>query len=348
MIPNKNAKMIALILVETFLKELMQVQNIPALALAIKKGDNIITEQYLGYANLEHNVPCTLETVFEIASVTKLFTTQAILLLVQDSKLKLTETVKIYIDDIPAAWDGVTIEHCLKHQSGIPSYTSVDKYWQQTRRDKAHAEVLDFVRHLPLKFPSGQRVAYDNTGFYLLGMIIEAVSGQSYSEFLQQRIFELLGMSSTQANDYSKIIPHRAQGYNYYDDECQNKDFYSISNTFSAGVLLSNVRDLLMWQASLLNDSLLREPYRKLWWQAHPSAEKNEREYGYSMGLGWFIVDSPLGQFVGHNGSIQGFASAFMCFPVHDLAAIVLCNAGHIGEPHKIVFDVMRELKLVD
>ncbi|MBI1281434.1 MAG: serine hydrolase [Anaerolineaceae bacterium] len=327
-------------LIETRMKE----SHIPGLAIAIQRGDTILHEGYYGYTNLEHQVAVNTQTVFEIASVTKLFTAQAILYLAQNEQLKLDDPVSKYVSDLPEAWQAVTIQNCLTHQSGIPNYTSLDRYWELQRVDKSPNEVLDLVRDLPLSFPSGTRHSYDNTGYYLLGMVIESVTHKPYADYLKELIFKPLGMTSTQGNNYHQIIPHRAQGYNYRDGAFYNKGLYDISNTFSAGVLLSTVRDLLQWKTALFDDRILNADYRKLWWTPHLSAEANEKNYHYTVGLGWFMVESPLGTFLGHNGGITGFASAFLYLPETQTTGIVLCNSNAIENPHQIALDVITQL----
>ncbi|MBC8098799.1 MAG: beta-lactamase family protein, partial [Armatimonadetes bacterium] len=323
-------------------------QHIPGVALAIQQRDKLIYAGYHGFANLEHRVPVTPDTAFEIASVTKLFTAQAVLHLVQTGRLTLDTRLADVLPDLPSAWNMVTVKHCLSHQSGIPSYTEAPNYWQLAGRDKTHAEVLALVDALPLKFTPGDRYAYDNTGFYLLGLLIERITGEPYADYLQRVIFAPLAMTQTQCNDYGVLIPHRAQGYVRDDNGAlRNKAFYSLSNTFSAGALVSTIPDLLIWRAALFNDTILNAELRRLWWTPHPSVAGNERDWHFTVGVSWFMVDSPLGQFVGHNGGIQGFASSLMYFPAADLTALVLCNAGHITEPHSLAFEVIRTLGLL-
>lgn len=322
----------------------MKERHLPGLAIAVQQGDTLLHEGYYGYANLEHQVEVNAQTVFEIASVTKLFTAQAILRLAQNEQLKLTDPIAQYVPDLPETWQAVTVQHCLAHQSGIPNYTSIDRYWELQRVDKSHHQVLDLVRNLPLNFAPGTRHSYDNTGFYLLGMVIESVTHKPYADYLKELIFTPLGMTSTQGNNYDQIIPHRAQGYNYRDGVFYNKGFYDISNTFSAGVLLSTVRDLLRWKSTLFDDRILNAEYRKLWWTQHLSAEANEKAYHYTLGLGWFAVESPLGTFWGHNGGITGFASAFLYLPETRTTGIVLCNSNAIENPHQIALDVITQL----
>jgi D-alanyl-D-alanine carboxypeptidase len=330
-------------MIDPVIQQIMIDQHIPGLALGVQHGTAQLA-WYEGCSNLEHGVSVTEKTVFEIASVTKLFTAQAVLLLAQTARISLDDPLAKYLA-LPDAWQAVTIRHVLAHQSGIPSYTDVSHYWNITREAKSHSQLLNLVRDLPLAFASGSRHAYDNTGYYLLGLLIEAVSGQAYGDYLRTRIFEPLGMEQTQPNDYDRIVPNRAQGYQYRNSSFSNKMFYDTSNTFSAGNLLSTVQDLLMWSRSLFNDSILNELYRRLWWTPHPSQAGNERENQYTMGLGWFIVDSEAGQFYGHNGSIAGFASAFLYAPALNATAVVLCNAGHIHTPHQIALSALQTIK---
>lgn len=321
--------------------------SLPGLAIGIQRGDAILHEGCYGHANVEHNVPVTPETCFEIASVTKLFTAQAVLRLAQDARVSLDDSISNYVSGLPETWHAVTIRHCLAHQSGIPNYTSIAHYWEITRVAKSHADVLALVRDLPLSFAPGARYSYDNTGFYLLGMLIEAVTGQPYGEYLRSTIFEPLGMSSTIANDYMRIIPHRAQGYVLRDGVLANKDYYDISNTFSAGILLSTVRDLLRWSAALSTNAVLNDASRELWWRVHPSQENNERASNLSLTLGWFIVGHPKARFYGHNGGIEGFASSLIHFPTTGITAVVLCNGGQVSEPHQIALDLLEDMRLL-
>jgi D-alanyl-D-alanine carboxypeptidase len=330
-------------MIDTLIQPIMHDQHIPGMALAIQRGQDVLHEGYYGLANLEHGIAVTAQTVFEIASVTKLLTAQAVLHLAQGGKISLDEPVMTYLPDLPQTWNAITVRHCLAHQSGIPNYTSVETYGDYARDAKSYEQVLDLVRDLPLNFPPGTRHAYDNTGFYLLGLLIEAVSGKSYGDYLGEIILNPLGMTHTQVNDYDVIVPNRAQGYVYADGLLHNKPFYDTSNTFSAGILLSTVRDLLLWRASLFNDSVLNAEYRKLWWTPHLSVEGNERPH-YMLGLGWFMLDDLVGRFYGHNGGIPGFATAFLYLPVTDVTAVVMCNTNFVNDPHKIALAAIQQL----
>jgi CubicO group peptidase (beta-lactamase class C family) len=293
--------------------------------------------------------------MFEIASVTKLFTAQAIMLLVEDGLLRLEDEIGRILPDLPAAWQTITIENCLRHQSGIPSYTQPDAYWQQTRVDKTHAQIFSLVSDLPLNFAAGQRYSYDNTGFYLLGMVIEQVSQLAYGDFLQKRIFAPLNMVNTRTNDYAAIIPHRAAGYELAnnqqstensqqstsDSSFVNKPFYSTSNTFSAGNIVSSGRELALWAAGW--QGLLSAESVAAMWTKRISPEADERDMGFVIGLGWFFVEHGGHRFAGHNGGIVGFSSSYCHFLDDDTVIIVLAN-GPVANPHEIAVAVKNAL----
>lgn len=330
--------------IESLLENLRQKEHIPGLSIAILREQTVVLAEGYGWANLEHDVPATADTVYEIASITKLFTATAVMQLVEDGRIKLSDPIGRYLPHLPVTWRPITIRQLLSHQSGIRSYTAVDQYWQTTRLDISREELLSYVADLPLDFPPGQKYSYDNTGYYLLGFLIEAVSGRSYGDFLSERIFRPLGMASTQVNDPYAIVKNRAAGYSYdqVNHTLKHKPYYSPTGTFSAGVLLSTVNDLAKFAQSLYSDLLLTADGRAQMWIANPSEQENERKFDFSVGLGWFLVDHPHGRFAGHNGGIQGFASAFVHLLDSKTTFIVLCNQDTVAEPHQIGFELLK------
>ena len=328
-------------LVTQFVLEKLKENHVPGCSIAILRDGEVQLMMGFGLANVEHDVPASAETVYEIASITKLFTATAIMQLVQAGKLKLSDPITSHLPDLPTAWSAVTIRHILTHQSGIKSYTAVDAYWDTTRLDISRSAILDLVRDLPLQFTPGTRQAYDNTGYYLLGLLIEAVSGESYGDYLRRHVFAPLGMDDTRVNDPYEIVPRRASGYSVENKTVRNKVYYSPSGTFSAGVLLSTVVDLAKYAQSLYGDVLLSEPMRRLMWEGVVSAEKNELANNFQLGLGWFLVDWKDGRtFAGHNGSIVGFASAFAHFLDDRTTVIVLGNSDQLSAPQLLGFEV--------
>ncbi len=322
--------------VDKYMQQMLEQQHIPGMSLAVVRENQPVFARGYGLAQVELDVPATENTIYEIASITKPFTATAVMQLVEQDKLTLADRISTHLPDLPSAWSDVTVQHILMHQSGIHSYTNTPDYWKSTRLDISREEILSLVADLPLDFVPGERVAYDNTGYYLLGMLIEAISGQSYGDYLTEHIFTPLNMTATRINDPYTIVANRAGGYTYQDDRLQNKEYYSPSGTYSAGVLLSSVVDLAKWAASFYTNTLLSEASRTLMWTPHPSKAQNEREFHYTMGLGWFLVDLKGRLMIGHNGGIVGFTTSFSHFPDEKLSIILLCNRGQVENPHII------------
>jgi CubicO group peptidase (beta-lactamase class C family) len=286
---------------------------------------------------VEHSVPATEETVYEIASVGKTFTATVTMMLVESGMISLDTAIAFYLDHLPPAWQNVTIRQMLSHQSGIPSYTDAPNYWEITRLDLSKAEVLALVSDLPLKFPSGEFSAYDNTGYYLLGLILERVSGKSYGDLLAERIFTPLGMNATRMNAPREIVPHRSAGYRLLDNKLINKPYYSSSVTYAAGGQLSSVVDMVKWEQALENATLLKQSTLDLMWTPHPPNQGNDwQNLGYVAGLGWWVLNYDGRRVVGHNGSIVGFASNITRFIDDKITVILLCNLDAVVRPDAI------------
>jgi D-alanyl-D-alanine carboxypeptidase len=322
--------------IDIYIQDEMQKHHIPGLSLGIIQDDTPLLMKGYGLANVELSVPATKDTVYEIASITKLFTATMVMMFVQDGQIALDDPISTYLPNLPGAWSGITIRHILAHQSGIHSYTNTEKYWQKTRLDISRAEILELVSGLPLDFQPGERQAYDNTGYYLLGFLIEEISGKPYNICLKERIFDPLGMNRTRANDPYEIVAKRAAGYTYRDDQLKNAEYYSTAGTFSGGILLSTVSDLAKWAGTLYTDTLLNQTNRGLMWTPHKSATANEDENGFVLGLGWFLVNHHGRRFAGHNGNIVGFSSSLTHFLDSHLTVITLCNLDTLEMPPEI------------
>jgi D-alanyl-D-alanine carboxypeptidase len=329
--------------INRLIEQTMQAQGIPGLGLAVTRGSDTLLTRGYGVANLEHNVPTTADSAFELASITKLFTATAVMLLHEQGLLSIDDPIGIYLPDLPAAWQPITIRQILAHQSGIRSYTAVDAYWKTTRLDVSRDEILALVADLPLDFAPGERYSYDNTGYYLLGMLIEVVGQQPYAQFLSDTIFTPLGMTSTRANDPYTIVAKRAQGHSRPSDTLQRAEYYSSSGTFSAGVLLSTPADMARWAISLHTDRILSMNAQRRMWTPHPSRSANEREHQFTVGLGWFLVDYQGLHFAGHNGGIVGFSTSLLHLIEQQLTVCVLCNVDDIAEPHAIATAVAKQ-----
>ena len=284
--------------------------------LVVKDGKTIRDKGY-GSADLEWNIPNTPDTKFRLGSITKQFTAASILLLEERGKLKVTDPVRQYLPELPASWDKITIFNLLTHSAGVFNFTSLPDSNESKRRHMTPQQIVDMVRDKPLDFAPGEKYSYSNTGYVVLGMVIEKVSGQSYSQFLQANIFTPLGMKDTGYDDAATILPRRAHGYERArDGALTNAAFIDMSTPFAAGALYSTTHDLLLWEKALFGGKLL-------------SADSFARmttpfKDGYGFGLGIFNVGGH--RQVGHNGGIDGFTTDMENYPDDRLTVIVLSN----------------------
>ena len=329
-------------MIDEDIQNIMTEKQIPGMSVAvIKDGKSLLTRGY-GIANLEHSVPATEKTVYEVASVGKTFTATVVMMLVEEGTIELDKAIADYLDNLPSAWHSVTVRHILSHQSGLPSYTDVDNYWKDIiRYDLSQAEIIALVKDLPLKFQPGEYCSYDNTGYYLLGMMLEQITGQSYADLMQERLFKPLGMNATKMNNPKEIVPLRASGYRLPRNQLINKPYYSPSVTYSAGGQLSNIEDMVKYELELFRPTLLKQSTLDLMWTPHfPLYKDNWEKQGIAgyvvAGLGWWMPYYPSRRVVAHNGSIVGFASNITRFIDDRLTVILFCNLDKIIRPDAI------------
>ena len=328
------------------IQNIMTQQQIPGMSVAVvKEGKPLLAKGY-GIANLEHSVPATEKTVYEVASVGKTFTAFVVMMLVEAGEIELDKAIANYLDDLPPAWHCVKIKHILSHQSGLPSYTDVDNYWKDIiRYELSQAEIIALVKDLPLKFQCGEYYCYDNTGYYLLGMMLEQLTGKAYADLMQERLFEPLKMNATKMNDPREIVLHRASGYRLPRNQLINKPYYNPSLTYSAGGQLSSIEDMVKYERELFRPTLLQQSTLNLMWTPnYPLYRKNWQQKGcveYPVaGFGWWMPSYPNKKIVTHNGSIVGFASNITRFIDDRLTVILFCNLDRIIRPDAIAKEI--------
>jgi CubicO group peptidase (beta-lactamase class C family) len=217
----------------------------------VAQNGKVLLDKGYGFANLEWDVPNTPTTKFRLGSITKQFTAASILLLEERGKLKVEDPVKKYMPNAPATWDKITIFHLLTHTSGIPSFTGFSDYESHEAQAMTPGKLVEWFRDKPLEFEPGTKWNYSNSGYVLLGYLIEKISGESYSDFVQQNIFTPLGMKDSGYDSNSAIIAHRAAGYTPGKSNPVNAGFVHMSIPFSAGALYSTTEDLLRWEQGL-------------------------------------------------------------------------------------------------
>ena len=291
--------------------------------LLAKNGKVILAKGY-GLANIELDVPNKPETKFRLGSITKQFTAASILQLQEKGKLKVDDPISKYIPGTPAAWSGITIHHLLTHTSGIHSYTD-DVGYPAHMRDKT-ATPLDFIqrfRDRPLDFAPGEKFHYDNSGYFLLGVIIEQVSGVKYEDYLRRNIFEPLRMEATGYDWPTTILKDRASGYSKgVGGKEINADFLDMGQPYAAGSLYSTVLDLYKWDRALYTTRILSAQ------SIHSAFTPNKYDWaeGIKYGYGWGIAQVHGHTAVGHGGGINGFSTVIWRAIEEDATSIVLSN----------------------
>jgi len=294
----------------------------PGAAVLVTKDGEVLLRKGYGLADLEQGIPIEPDMVFRIGSVTKQFTAAAILLLEEEGKLSVEDDLRKHLPDYPTSGRAITIAQLLTHTSGIRSYTDMPDFGKRMREDMSVEEIIALFRDEPLGFEPGEKYAYNNSGYVLLGAIIEKASGKTYEAYLRERIFEPLGMSQTYYGSASRIIPKRAQGYDGVNAEFENAEYLSMTLPYAAGSLLSTVDDLAKWDRALEGTGLLSQASLDKWWKPFSLANGESIHYGY----GWSISSYQGHRVVGHGGGINGFTCQLLRMPEDRVFVTVLTN----------------------
>ncbi len=291
-------------------------------ALVAIKGQ-IVYKKAFGMANLELNVPMQPDMVFRIGSITKQFTAIAILQLMEQGKLSLQDEITKFIPDYPTQAYKITIEHLLTHTSGIKSLTNVPEFGKYIKEDLKPAEVVDKFKNLPMEFAPGTKFNYNNSGFFLLGYIIEKITGKTYQEYIEENFFKPLGMTNSLYGNDKKIIKNRAYGYQPDGDGFANADYLSMLLPYSAGSIMSTVEDLYKWNRALISYKLVKkETLGKAFTEYKLSNGK-----GTSYGYGWFLRKLQGSPTIEHAGGINGYLTDAIYLPAEDIFVAVFSNS---------------------
>ena len=299
--------------------------------LVAKDGQPVFREGF-GFANRELDVPAKPETVFRLGSITKQFTAAAIMQLVEAGKIGLDDPVSKYYAAAPATWSKITVKHLLNHRSGIPSYTALPDFFEkQAATDRTPEQVVELTRDMPLEFEPGEKFNYNNTGYVLLGYIIEKVSGESYAGYLNAHIFTPLGMKHSGYDDTATLIPNRAAGYSVENGVWTNAAYLSMTLPHAAGSLYSTVDDLLLWEQALFSGKVVSQA----------SLAAMTADYGEGYGFGLATQDVQGHKSIGHSGGINGFSTYMTRFPDDGLTIIALANL-ETARSTRLVNDLAR------
>jgi len=307
--------------VAQFVRTEMQQQHIPGLTLLVSRNGKPIRTEGYGLSNIELSVAAKPESIFQSGSVGKQFTATAVMMLVEAGKIGLEDPLTKYFPNAPASWKQVTVRELLSHTAGFTDYPKDF----DMRKDYTEEELLKIVEAIPLAYPPGTSWSYSNLGFLTLGILIHKVTGEFYGDFLQERIFRPLGMSTTRVMSEADIIPNRSAGYRLVKGQLKNQEWVSASlNTTADGALYFSILDLAKWDAALYTEKLLKRTSLAQMWTVTPlhDGKPNSGHYGY----GWFIEADNGHRVIEHGGAWQGFETQISRYVDDKLTVVVLTN----------------------
>ena len=308
---------------DAILQEYFNVDGNGAAAI-VTKGDKVIYQTAIGKANLELDVDMTPDHIFRIGSITKQFTSTAIMMLHEQGKLNVNYAITDYLTDYPTNDKLITVEHLLTHTSGIQSYTDMPGFMQkEVRMDLTVSELIDVFKDEPMNFDPGEDWRYNNSGYILLGAIIEKVSGETYEDYIETHIFDALGMESSYYDHNEEVVAMRATGYQPAEGgSVVNSDYISMTLPYAAGSLMSTVGDLHKWNKAVMHGKLISNEAMKHVFTPYVLNDGNPTDYGY----GWSI--SKIGGKLSyeHGGGIFGFLSMGIYVPEDEVYVAVLSN----------------------
>jgi CubicO group peptidase (beta-lactamase class C family) len=294
----------------------------PGAAIIVTRNGKPLFRKGYGMANLELGVAIEPHMVFRLGSITKQFTSVCILMLAEQGKLDFQDDITRFLPDYPTQAHTITIEHLLTHTSGIKSYTNMPEFMKFMRTDMSLEELIDVFKLQPMEFAPGTRFNYNNSGYVLLGAIVEKASGMTYTEFLQQNIFSPLGMEHSYFDMPSPIIPGRVAGYKPAAEGYENADYISMTLPHGAGSLASSVDDMAKWDAALYTEKLVKQESLKKAWTSYVLKDGTPTGYGY----GWAVSNFQGHNMIIHGGGINGFVTEGFRFPEEKVYVSILTN----------------------
>lgn len=328
--------------IDALIKQYVANRQFNGTVLVAEQGKVIFKKGY-GMANMEWNIPNTPDTKFRLGSITKQFTSMLIMQLVEKGKIKLDGKVTDYVAEYPkATGDKVTIHHLLTHTSGIPSYTGFPGFFEKMSRDPYTPDA--FVKKfsdMPLEFEPGSTFSYDNSGYFLLGVIIEKVTGKSYADVLQENILKPLQLLNTGYDLADPIIPKRASGYEKRGGSYVNAPYLDMTIPYAAGSMYSTVDDLYRWDQALYTEKLLSAKSKTVMFTPFLS------HYAY----GWGVSKAKIGSLkdslllIEHTGGINGFNTIISRIPKDKQLVVLLNNTGGapLGSIRKNILNILYD-----
>lgn len=320
--------------VDDYVRSVMAEQKIPGISLVVLRNGKVVKSAGYGFANLEHEVPATPQTIYQSGSMGKQFTAAGILLLAEDGKLELDDPLAKYFPGGPASWHRITIRHLLTHTSGLKDYGGDEIDF---RKDYSEDEYLEIMQRLPLEFEPGTQWSYSNSGYLILGLLTSRLAGKHWGEFQAERLFRPLGMKTARVISERDIVMHRAAGYELDENgEVKNQEWVAPSaNRCADGALYFSVEDLAAWDAALIARKFLKPEHFEAWWTPVSLASGTTYPYGF----GWSLDEQRGYPLIEHGGSWQGFRTAIARYVEQGLTVAVLANLAE-AEPTTLAHEI--------
>ena len=298
----------------------------------VSEHGEVIYKKGFGMANMEWDIPNQPNTKHRLGSISKQFTAMLILQLAAEGKLDLQAPVTTYLPDYPkSTGDIITTHHLLTHTSGIPNYTAFPRFFQdESRNPYTPDEFVKKFQDSVLDFTPGEKFSYSNSGYFLLGVLIEKISGKSYEEMLHEKIFTPLSMNDSGFDHHKDILKNRATGYEKNGNNYVNSNYLDMSIPYAAGSLYSTVEDLYLWDQSLYTNKLLPKKYMDLYFK--PQIPAFGRHYAYGWGVGKQAIGKSTDSIyvIGHGGGINGFNTLITRIPEDNALIVLLNNTGRV------------------
>ena len=322
--------------IDSLLLKTFKDKNGPGGVFLISKAGKPIYQKAFGMANIELDVDMNTENVFQLGSITKQFTAVAILMLHQQQKLNVTDPISKYIPDYPAG-NKITIHHLLTHTSGIKDFTKMKALNEIAQKDLSPLEMVNFFKNEAVDFKPGEKFEYNNSGYVILGYLIELVTGDKYANYIQKNIFDQLAMVNSRYASDRMTIKNRAYGYQKKGNDYVNKTSISFNIPYASGALMSTVTDMVKWQNAISNHKLLNKEMSNLAFTKKYLNDGSVINYGY----GWHLSDINGRASREHGGSIFGFKTMGVYIPNDDIYVIGLSNCD-CNSPTQVTRDIAK------
>ena len=315
--------------VDEYVQSELTRQHIPGIELGVYRDGKIVTAKGYGLANVELNVPVKAETVFQSGSIGKQFAATAVMMLVEEGKINLDDSITKYFPDAPVSWQKIKVRNLLSHTSGLSEYESDEKTKPggpvNMRTDYTEEQFVKMIESFPPEFAPGEKWVYTNSNYVLIGAMIRKVTGKFYGDYLQERIFRPLGMTSTRIISEEDIVLNRAAGYRLVNGQLKNQEWVApLFNTTADGALYFNVLDLAKWDAALYTEKLVKKSSLDQMWTPVKLNNGTVNEDGY--GFAWGMHSMNGHRMIEHGGSWQGFHGEIVRYVDDKLTVVVLCN----------------------